>query len=61
MTGRFAGVGLPILFGAYLLFSNLSESRPFNVGPKADLATVTSALGAFLLILGLVFLYKNLK
>ena len=61
MNGRAAGVGLPIIGGAYLLFSNLSESTLFNEGPQATSRTALSALGAFLLVIGLVFLYRNLK
>lgn len=61
MNGRAAGVGFPILFGVYLLYSKLPESRLFNEGSKADLATALSALGALLLVVGLVFLIKNLK
>lgn len=61
MNGRAAGVAFPILFGAYLLYSNLSESQLFVEGPQAKYHSVVSALGAFLLILGLGFLYKNLK
>ena len=61
MNGRTAGVGFPILFGAYLLYSNLPASKLFSAGPQAAYHMVLSALGAFLLMLGLVFLYKNLK
>ena len=61
MNGRAAGAGVPILFGAYLLYSNLSESRLFHEGPEAVYPTAVAALGAFLLILGLVFLFRNLK
>ena len=61
MNGRFAGVGFPILCGAYLLYSNFTESKLFNEGPKAVYHTTLLALGAFLLIIGLVFLYKNVK
>ena len=60
MDGRTAGVGFPILVGAYLLYKYLPETTLFN--EKADsLAGPLAALGAFLLILGLVFLYRNLK
>jgi hypothetical protein len=55
------GVGFPILLGGYLLFSNLPESRLFNEGPQATYHTLLLALGAFLLIIGLGFLYKSLK
>jgi hypothetical protein len=61
MNGRAAGVGFPILLGAYLLYSKLSESSLFTEGPQAALNTMLSALGLLLLVLGLVFLYKNLK
>jgi hypothetical protein len=61
MGGRAAGVGFPILVGVYLLYSNLSESTLYVHGPEAPLHTALSALGAFLLLLGVVFLYKNLK
>jgi hypothetical protein len=61
MNGRAAGVGFPILFGVYLLYSKLPESKLFKDGPEAGLATALSALGAFLLIFGLLFLFKNLK
>ena len=61
MNGRAAGVGTPILFGAYLLYSNLANIKPFSDGPKADLSTALSFLGAFLLVVGVVFLIKNLK
>jgi hypothetical protein len=61
MDGRGAGVGFPILLGAYLLYSNLAESKLFSAGPQATYHGALSALGAFLLILGLVFLFKNLK
>lgn len=58
---RAAGAGMPILFGGYLLFSKLPQSKLFNEGPQADLATALSALGALLLIVGVVFLIKNLR
>lgn len=61
MNGRAAGVGFPILGGAYLLLSNLTESKLFNEGRQAEVPTALSALGTFLLVLGLVFLFKNLK
>jgi hypothetical protein len=61
LDGRGAGVGFPILLGAYLLYSNLSESALYSVGPQANYHAALSALGAFLIILGLVFLFKNLK
>ena len=61
MDGRAAGAGFPILFGIYLLFSHLTKSKLFSEGPQAAYHTAVSGLGAFLLIIGLVFLYKNLK
>ena len=61
MNGRAAGVGFPILFGAYLLYSNFTESKLFSEASLAGYHTALSALGAFLLILGVVFLVKNLK
>jgi hypothetical protein len=61
MGGRAAGAGFPVLFGVYLLYSHLAESKLFSHGPQAAYHTVLSALGAFLLMIGLVFLYKNLK
>lgn len=60
MEGRTAGVGFPILLGVYLLYKYLPETHFFS--EKADsLAGPLAALGAFLLILGVVFLYRNLK
>jgi hypothetical protein len=61
MNGRAAGVGFPIVFGAYLLYSNVSESKLFHEGADAGYATALSAFGALLLIVGLAFLFKNLK
>ena len=61
MNGRAAGVGFPILFGGYLLFSNLGKSELYETGPQARYRSVLSAFGALLLILGLVFLWRNLK
>ena len=61
MNGRAAGVGFPIIFGAYLLISNLSRSSLFSESPQATYYSAVSALGAFLLVIGLVFLYRNLK
>ena len=61
MNGRAAGVGFPILFGVYLLYSKVPESKLFKEGAEAGLATALSALGAFLLIFGVIFLIKNLK
>ena len=61
MNGRAAGAGLPIVMGGYLLISNLTESKLFTESPQAAVHTALSALGAFLLVLGLIFLFKNLK
>lgn len=61
MGGRAAGAGFPLLIGVYLLYSHLAESRLFNQGTEAAYHTALSALGAFLLIVSAVFLYKNLK
>jgi hypothetical protein len=61
MNGRFAGVGMPILFGGYLVYSNLPKSQLFEAGEPAKFASVLAGFGAFLLILGLTFLYRNLK
>ena len=59
MDGRAAGAGFPIIFGAYLLYSNLSETKLFSKGFKGDSHAAFAALGLFLLVLGLVFLIKN--
>ena len=61
MGGRAAGAGFPVLLGLYLLSSHLTESKLFSQGPQAAYHTALAALGAFLLIIGSVFLYKNLK
>jgi hypothetical protein len=61
MQGRLAGVGFPLLFGGYLLYSYLPESGLFAKGPRADHASVVAALGAFLVIIAVVFLIRNLK
>lgn len=61
MNGRAAGAGFPIIFGAYLLISNFSRSTLFSEDKQATSHSAFSALGAFLLVIGLVFLYKNLK
>lgn len=61
MSNRAAGVGLPVIGGAYLLFSNISESSLFSDDKRATTHSAYAALGAFLLVLGLVFLYRNLK
>jgi len=60
MNGRASGVGFPLLMGAYLLYQYLPQTTLFN--ERADvLAGPLAAFGAFLLIFGLIFLYKNLK
>jgi hypothetical protein len=60
MNGRAAGVGLPLLIGGYLLYNYLPQTKLFN--ERADaLAGPLAAFGAFLLIFGLVFLYRNSK
>ena len=61
MNGRAAGGAGPIIFGALLLITNLSRSTLFSEGAQAPYHSAVSALGAFLLLLGLIFLYKNLK
>ena len=61
MNGRAAGTGMPILFGGYLLFKYLPQSALFGNGKNPDLASPLAALGAFLLLLGVVFLIRNLK
>ena len=61
MNGRAAGTGMPILFGGYLLFKYLPQSALFDNDRNADLASPLAALGAFLFVLGVVFLIRNLK
>ncbi len=61
MSGRAAGVGFPVIGGAYFLISNLSRSTLFSEDRQAGYHSAVSALGAFLLVIGLVFLYRNLK
>jgi len=61
MNGRAAGTGMPILFGGYLLFKYLPKSALFDTGKDADYASMLAALGALLLIMGMVFLIRNLK
>ena len=61
MNGRGAGTGMPILFGGYLLYQYLPKNQLFEQGNGADYASMVAALGAFLLILGVVFLIRNLK
>jgi len=60
MNGRAAGVGFPILMGAYLLYKYLPQTKLFNENSDS-LDGPMAAFGAFLLIFGLAFLYKNLK
>ena len=60
MDGRAAGVGFPVLVGGYLLYKYLPQIKLFNEHPD-PLASPMAFLGAFLLIIGLVFLYRNLK
>ena len=61
MNGRAAGTGMPIIFGGYLLYQYLPQSALFDNGKNADYASMVAALGAFLLLLGGVFLIKNLR
>ena len=60
MNGRGYGVGFPILLGAYLLYKYLPQTRLFNENADS-LDGPMAAFGAFLLIFGLVFLYKNMR
>jgi len=61
VNGRAAGAGMPIVWGAYLVYRYLPESGLFENGKNAEFASVVAALGAFLLLLGAVFLIRNLK
>lgn len=61
MNGRAAAVGFPILFGGYLLVSNFGKSELYAEGPRARYASVLAAFGAFLILLSLLFLWRNLK
>lgn len=61
MNGRATGVGFPILFGAYLMYSNFQKSTVFSEGPQATYHSVMLAFGGFLVLFGVVFLYKNLR
>jgi hypothetical protein len=61
MNGRAAGTGTPILFGGYLLYEYLPQSRLFDDGKDADLASMLAFLGAFLFLCGAIFLIRNLK
>ena len=60
MNGRTAGVGYPILLGGILLYRYLPQTKLFNENAD-DLSGPLAALGAFLLVIGLTFLYKNFK
>ena len=60
MDGRPSGVGYPILLGGYLLYKYLPQTKLFNENADS-LDGPMAAFGAFLLIFGLAFLYKNLK
>lgn len=60
MNGRVSGVGFPILMGGYLLYKYLPQINLFNENADS-LSGPLAALGGFLLIFGLAFLYKNLK
>jgi hypothetical protein len=61
VSSRAAGTGMPIFFGGYLLFKYLPKSGLFDDGKNADSASMFAALGAFLLLLGIVFLIRNLR
>jgi hypothetical protein len=61
MNGRLSGVGFPILLGGYLVYKSLPKSELFAEGESARFETVMAGFGAFLLIIGLVFLFRNLK
>ena len=61
MNGRAAGAASPIVFGVLLLISNLSRSTLYSEDKQATYHSAVSALGAFLLVMGLIFLYRNLK
>ncbi len=60
MNGRSAGVGF-LLMGLYLIYNNLEKSSLFNSGKDAAEHNAFLALGVFLLVIILLFLYKNLK
>ena len=61
MDGRAAGAAMPIVFGTFLVYRNLTASKLFSEGPDAGYHTALLALGALLLVLGLVFIFKNRK
>jgi hypothetical protein len=46
MNGRAAGVGFPVLMGAYLLYSNLTESKLFTESPEAAYRKSVRVAGA---------------
>ncbi len=47
--------------GLYLIYNNLEKSSLFNSGKDAAEHNAFLALGVFLLVIILLFLYKNLK
>ena len=59
MNGRAAGAATPIVFGVLLLYQNLPESALFDSGKNTDLATALAGIGAFLLLLGVIFVIRN--
>ena len=61
MNGRAAGAGMPILFGSFLLYKYLPKSALFVTEKDAKHESMVAALGALLLIIGLVFLIRNSK
>lgn len=61
MNGKGLVGAFPMVFGGYLLFSHIAESKLFQSNSEAAYATAMSLFGAFLLILGLIFFLKNLK
>jgi hypothetical protein len=60
MNGRIGGAATPIIMGLFLIYRYfpVGESTKEHQGPLEGLLF---ALGALLLIIGLVFTYKNLK
>ena len=61
MNGQFIMPGSKLLLGLYLFSSHIGRSSLFTSGPTANEHTMYAALGAFLFLLGLGFLIKNLK
>jgi hypothetical protein len=61
MNSQFIMPGSKVLLGLYLFCSHITCSSLVATGPTAREHTVYAALGAFLLLLGLAFLIKNLK